>query len=77
MSNPNIVCPECQQIQTQEPVKDWQYGKIISKRKKDGTEWGAAIHCSRYCCAKCEKFFNYYVSSNNKTWTIPKSKVKV
>ena len=51
---------------------NWQYGKIISKKTKDGTEWGAAIHCSRYYCKKCEQSFNYYVSSKNKTWTIPK-----
>ena len=74
MTDSQIKCPRCTKIQMQSPVKDWQYGKIISKRKKGGTEWGAAIHCSRYYCKKCERHFNYYVSSKNKIWTIPKSK---
>ena len=72
MVRSQITCPRCQKTQTQKPEKNWQYGKIISKRTKDGTEWGAAIHCSRYYCKKCEQSFNYYVSSKNKTWTIPK-----
>ena len=69
-----IKCPLCGLVQQQDPVKKWNYGKIIKKRSTDGTQWGTAIHCSRYCCSKCEKFFNYYVSSKDKTWTIPKAK---
>ena len=74
LSKTPIKCPLCGLTQKQDPVKKWNYGKIIKKRSTDGTQWGAAIHCSRYCCNKCEKFFNFYVSSKDKTWTIPKTK---
>ena len=69
-----IKCPRCTKTQNQNPEKTWQYGKIILKRNEDGTKWGASIHCSRYFCEKCKQSFNYYVSSKDKTWTIPKSK---
>ena len=54
----SIKCPLCGLTQKQDPVKKWAYGKIIKKRSTDGTQWGAAIHCSRYCCNKCEKFLS-------------------
>jgi len=74
LSKISIKCPLCGLTQKLDPVKKWNYGKIIKKRSADGTEWGVDIHCSRYCCNKCEKFFNFYVSSKDKMCTIPKAR---
>ena len=54
-----IKCPECGELQSENCVKEWKYGYV---------------QCFRYNCKKCEKFFNYYISSKGKTWTIPKPK---
>ncbi len=69
----NIQCPFCNIKQKQKPMKSWAYGKLITSKNKDGTEWGPAIKCSRYLC-KCGKLFNFYLSSKDKNWTIPKAK---
>ena len=73
-SSNKIKCPRCEKIQKQIPEKTWSYGKMIKKRDKTGTIWGHGITCNRFLCSKCKKFFNFYISSGNKTWTIPKFK---
>ena len=67
-------CPFCSKIQKQKPTKKWNYGKMIKKRSEKGTIFGPSVTCSRYYCS-CKKYFNYYLSSKNKSWTIPKKKV--
>ena len=68
-----IKCPFCNKNQKQKPLKSWAYGKMIEKRTKGGTKWGASVNCSRYTC-NCGKFFNFYLTSKGRHWTIPKSK---
>ncbi len=46
---------------------------MIEHKDKSGTSWGASVKCSRFEC-KCGKGFNYYLTSKNKSWTIPKKK---
>jgi len=69
----NIKCPQCGIIQSQEPTKSWNYGKMIEKRTSKGTVWGASIKCSQYYC-ECGNPFRFYLSTKGKSWTIPKSK---
>lgn len=66
-------CPFCSKIQKQEPIKSWKYGKMITSRTKDGTQWGSTVNCYRFGCT-CSKMFNYYESIKGKSWTIPKPK---
>lgn len=68
-----IECPHCKKNQSQKPVKSWAYGKMIEKRTKTGTIFGASVNCSRYSC-KCGKNFNFFLTTKGKSWTIPKSK---
>lgn len=70
----DIICPFCKFIQKKDPVKSWEYGKMIEKRTIDGTMWGATVNCSQYYC-KCGKPFRFYLTSKGKSWTIPKSKL--
>jgi len=44
-----IECPFCGRKQTNEPVKQWSYGKI---------------NVNRYLC-KCKKTFNHYQSEKS------------
>ena len=69
----DILCPFCQTKQIQKPIKSWAYGKMIEHRDQSGTKWGASVNVSRYLC-KCEKPFNYFLTTKNKSWTIPKPK---
>ena len=66
-------CPFCGKTQLQNPLKSWEYGKMIVKRTKERTLWGNAVRCSRYKC-DCGKLFNYYLLSSKKSWTVPKPK---
>ena len=68
-----IKCPFCNKNQEQEPLKSWAYGKMIEKRTKEGTKWGASVNCSQYHC-ECGKPFRFYLTTKGKFWTIPKSK---
>ena len=68
-----VKCPYCKSLQTQEPLKSWAYGKLITKRTDKGTTMGPSINCSRYSC-KCGKFFIFYQTTKGKTWTNPKPK---
>jgi len=68
----NIKCPYCNEEQKQEPSKTWKFGRLIEKRSKDRTEWGASINCSQYYCV-CGKAFRLYLTTKGKYWTIPKS----
>ena len=70
-----IVCPICNIEQKNQPTKTWSYGKMIKKRTKSGTVWGASVNCSQYYC-KCGKPFKLYLTSNGKSWTILKVKLK-
>jgi len=70
----SVLCPVCGEKQSQEPVKSWNYGKMIEKRTSEGTVWGASVECSIYDC-KCGKSFRYYLTSKRKFWTIPKKKI--
>jgi hypothetical protein len=67
-----VKCPYCEKIQKDEPVKSWSYGKIIKSHTKEKTTWGASVKCSQYTC-KCGKSFKFYLTTNGKSWTIPKS----
>lgn len=71
MSSPK--CPHCSKIQSQKPLKSWEYGKLIVKRDSNGTKWGPSVKCSRYIC-KCSKAFNFFLTTKGKSWTIPKQK---
>jgi len=68
-----IKCPFCKKNQGQEPIKSWAYGRMIEKRTKEGTKWGASVNCSQYHC-ECGKPFRFYLTTKGKSWTIPKSK---
>ncbi len=69
-----IKCPNCGNKQNQKPLKSWTYGRMIEhKEKTGGIKWGAKVTVTRYAC-KCGKSFNFFLSSNNKSWTIPKAK---
>lgn len=68
-----VKCPYCKKQQTQKPTKTWAYGKMIEKRTKNGTEWGASVNCSQYYC-ECGKSFRFYLTTKGKSWTIPKLK---
>jgi hypothetical protein len=70
-----IICPYCNQSQKKEAKKTWSYGKMIEKRTKSETVWGASINCSQYYC-ECGKPFRFYLTSKGKFWTIPKSKIE-
>ena len=74
MMNIKSTCPFCHQIQTQEPIKSWKYGKMIEHRDKMGTTWGASVNVSRYICSNCERHFNFFLTTKGKFWTIPKTK---
>ena len=66
----DLKCPFCGKLQKDEPSKSWFYGRKI----KDSTAKSvASITCSRYNC-ECGKPFNFYLTTKNKSWTIPKSK---
>jgi len=68
----DVLCPFCGNKQKQLPVKTWPYGKLIQKVVSGKTTvMGSHITCSRYQC-KCGKFFNFYQTKNNKSWTNPK-----
>lgn len=69
----DIKCPLCKSIQKKQPTKSWTYGKIIERKTKKGTEWGASINCSHYIC-ECGKPFNFFLTTKGRSWTIPKSK---
>lgn len=69
----NIACPYCDKKRKRNPTKTWTYGKMIEKRTKNGTEWGASVDCSQYYC-ECGKAFRFYLTTKGKFWTIPKSK---
>jgi len=66
-------CPFCGKNQTQKPIKSWTYGKMIERRDESGTKWGAVVTVTRYLC-ECGKPFNFFLTTKNKSWTIPKSK---
>ncbi len=51
-----VKCPLCQNTKTK-LLKEWSYGTT--------KVW-------RYECGKCLKSFNFYKSSRDKTWKIPK-----
>jgi len=55
-----IKCPFCNKNQGQEPIKSWAYGRMIEKRTKEGTKWGASVNCSQYHC-ECGKPFRFYL----------------
>ncbi len=69
----NVICPICDQNQSQDPTKSWSYGKIIEKRTAKKTTWGASVNCSQYYC-KCGCAFKFYLTTKGKFWTNPKSK---
>ena len=58
MKKLSITCPSCKKLHSQDPVKKWKYGYV---------------ECSRFSCENCNKFFNHYISSKGKVWTIPKT----
>ena len=68
-----IKCTFCKSNQIQQSIKSWAYGKLIKNRTKKGNDMGSSITCNRYLC-KCSKPFNFYHTSNGKTWTNPKPK---
>ena len=68
-----IKCPYCHKNQNQKPIKSWGYGRMIEKRTKDGTIFGASVNCARYSCV-CGKAFNFFLTTKGKSWTIPKLK---
>ena len=51
-----------------EPIKS-----TTITRMNRGKKWKYGyVECSRFSCESCNKFFNYYISSKGKIWTIPK-----
>ncbi len=69
----NVKCPYCGNLQKDDPIKSWSYGKMIEARTKEKTIWGASVKCSQYQC-NCGKPFKFYLTTKGKSWTIPKSK---